>query len=94
MTLGPRGLALPSAVWPYRSKFPDCLAGAVPYSYRNVDLLRDNVIAGLGMAPLPVLAKSRPVAIPLGGPGTLTICQAGEFSVEKCDPALARISWP
>jgi hypothetical protein len=44
------------AVSPYRPrfrstvpKFLDCLAGAVQYSYRNVDLLWDNVIAGLGM---------------------------------------------
>jgi hypothetical protein len=39
---------LTSAVSLYRSKFLDRLAGAVQYSYRNVDLLWDNVIAGLG----------------------------------------------
>jgi len=46
MTLGPRGLALPSAVSLYRSRFIDCAAGAVQYSYRNFDVLWDNVIAG------------------------------------------------
>jgi hypothetical protein len=35
------------------------------------------------MAPLTVLAKSRPVANPSAG---------RELSVKKCDPALARIS--
>jgi hypothetical protein len=45
---------LTSAVSLYRSKFLDRLAGAVQYSYRDVDLLWDNVIAGLWMAPLPV----------------------------------------
>jgi hypothetical protein len=49
ITLAPRGLAVPSAVSLYRSKFLDYLAGAVQYSYRNVDLLWDNAIAGLGM---------------------------------------------
>jgi hypothetical protein len=36
-----------SAVSLYRSKFIDCLAGAVANSYPNVDLLWDNVITGL-----------------------------------------------
>jgi hypothetical protein len=79
MTLGPRGLALPSAVSLYRSKFLDCLAGAVQYSYRNVDLLLDNAIAGLGVAPLTVLAKPRPVANPSAGRGTLQKALADEF---------------
>ena len=68
-----------TVLWPYRSKFPDCLAGAVQYSYRNVDLLLDNAIAGLGMAPLTVLAKPRPVANPSAGRGTLQKALADEF---------------
>jgi hypothetical protein len=35
-----------SAVSLYRSKFTDCIAGAVPNSYPKLDLLWDNVIAG------------------------------------------------
>src|SRR5215471_18001300 len=35
-----------SAVLVYRSKFLDCLRGAVTNSYPSVDLLWDNVIAG------------------------------------------------
>jgi hypothetical protein len=32
----------------YRSKFLDCLRGAIANSYPNVDLLWDNVITGRG----------------------------------------------
>jgi hypothetical protein len=39
-------LTVGSAVSPYRSKFADCMAGAVPNSYPKLDLLWDNVIAG------------------------------------------------
>src|SRR5258707_15446781 len=77
-----------SAVLLYRSKFLDCLRGAVANSYPNVDLLWDNVIAGpWGWPRSTVLAKSRPVTNPRRV-GTLTICRPGEFSIEKCNPPL------
>src|SRR5262249_59517678 len=60
-----------SAVLLYRSKFLDCLRGAVASSYPNVDLLWDNVIAGpWGWPRSTVLAKSRPVTNPSAGRGT------------------------
>ena len=41
------------SVSPYRFKFSDCPAGAVPNSYPKLDLLWDNLIAGpWGVAPL------------------------------------------
>jgi hypothetical protein len=69
----------------YRSRFVDCAAGAVQYSYRNVDLLWDNVIAGPRgkMAPAYGASEVPTRREPLGGSGTLTICQPGEI----CDPA-------
>ena len=58
-----------SAVSIYRSKFLDCLRGAVTNSYPNVDLLWDNVIEHpFGLAPT-VIAKSWPVTLPYGGSG-------------------------
>ena len=55
----------------YRSKFLDCLTGAVANSYPNVDLLWDNVIAGpWGWPRATVLAKSRPVTNPSAGRDT------------------------
>src|SRR5262249_60418689 len=60
-----------SAVLLYRSKFLDCLRGAVASSYPNVDLLWDNVIAGpWGWPRSTVLAKSRPVTNPSAGRDT------------------------
>src|SRR5262249_29762849 len=60
-----------SAVLLYRSKFLDCLTGAVANSYPNVDLLWDNVIAGpWGWPRSTVLAKSRPVTNPSAGRDT------------------------
>ena len=61
-------ITLGSAVSPYRSKFADCMAGAVPNSYPKLDLLWDNVIAGpwggivpaaveLGKEALPTLSR-------------------------------------
>jgi hypothetical protein len=81
LTTGMDNRARPGMAWVslYRSKFLDCLAGAVQYSYRNVDLLWDNAIAGLGMAPLTVLAKPRPVANPSAGRGALQKARADEF---------------
>jgi hypothetical protein len=76
-----------TVLWPYRSKFPDCLAGAVQCSYRNVDLLWDNVIAGLGMmAPLPVLAKSRPVANPSAGREHSRFAKRVNFQLRNATP--------
>ena len=61
-------IAVGSAVLVYRSKFLDCLRGAVANSYLNVDLRWDNVIAGpWGWPRSTVLAKSRPVAYPSAG---------------------------
>lgn len=44
--VSPGTLHLVRAVSFYRSKFLDCLRGAVANSYPNVDLLWDNVITG------------------------------------------------
>jgi hypothetical protein len=61
-----------SAVTPYRSKFLDCSVGTVANSYPNVDLLWDNVIAGLPSWPRNgASCKSRPVVIRCGGSGRL-----------------------
>jgi hypothetical protein len=90
-TLGPRGLPLPSAVSLYRSRFIDCAAGAVQYSYRNFDLLWDNAIAGpRGNGPAYGASEVPARREPLDGSGTLTIAQLGEI----CDPALAQIGSP
>ena len=54
-----------SAVLVYRPKFTDCLAGAVPNGYPNLDLLWDNVIAGPWGTPRKSAdSKSRTAASP------------------------------
>jgi hypothetical protein len=62
-------IAAGSAGSPYRFKFADCLAGAVPNSYPKLDLLWDNVIAGPWTPRKPAKmsdSKSRLVASPTG----------------------------
>ena len=64
-------ITLGSAVSPYRSKFADCMAGAVPNSYPKLDLLWDNVIAGPWGTPRKKMSdsQSRPVTPSCGGLG-------------------------
>jgi hypothetical protein len=70
LTTGMDNRARPGMAWVslYRSKFLDCLAGVVQYSYRNVDLLWDN--AGDGPAYGASEAPAR--REPLGGSGRFT----------------------
>jgi hypothetical protein len=85
-----RALPLHWAVPFYRSKFTDWLAGAVPNSYPNVDLLWDSVIAG-PWGWLRSTVQARVLArrlLPLSAGRGRSICQPGEFSIEKCNPAL------
>jgi hypothetical protein len=53
-----------SAVSPYRSKFADCMAGAVPNSYPKLDLLWDNVIAGPWGTPRSTVLAQVPARHP------------------------------
>ena len=77
------------AVSLYRSKFTERLAGAVLNSYPNVDLPWDNVNAGaMGMAPLYSASASPGPSPTLSAGRERLICQPGEFSIEKCNPAL------
>jgi hypothetical protein len=67
----------------------DCLAGAVSNSYRKVDLLWDTVIAGPWGWPrstVQALVPARRLTLSAGR--ERLICQPGEFSIEKCNPAL------
>src|SRR5262249_17562792 len=73
-----------SAVTPYRSKFSDCSVGTVANSYPNVDLLWDNVIAGLpswprNSASCKVPARCYPMR--WGGP-PYDIPRGGNFHLE------------
>ena len=82
--------ALGCAVSPYRSKFSDCPADAVPNSYPKLDLLWDNVIAGpWGWLRSTVLAQVPARHPAMRRVGTLTICPAAEFQIKKCNPLLA-----
>ena len=47
----------------------------------------------MGMAPLYSASASPGPSPAMRRVGTPTICQAGEFSIERCNPALARMSW-
>ena len=59
----------------YRSKFTDCVAGAVPNGYPKLDLLWHNVIAGPRATPRKSAdSKSRPVASPTRRVGPFTEC--------------------
>ena len=61
-------LHLVRAVSFYRSKFLDCLRGAVANSYPNVDLLWDNVITGPWGAPRKKVSNANPgPSFPLHG---------------------------
>src|SRR5262249_8221070 len=72
----------------YRSKFTDWLAGAVPNSYPNVDLLWDSLIAGPWGWPRSTVQARVPTRrlLPLLAGRERSICQPGEFSIEKCNP--------
>src|SRR5262244_275801 len=89
-TLAASALPLHWAVPFYRSKFTDWLAGAVPNSYPNVDLLWDSVIVGPWGWPRSTAQARVPARrlLPLSAGRERSICQPGEFSIEKCNPAL------
>ena len=73
-----------SAVSPYRSKFADCMAGAVPNSYPKLDLLWDNVIAGpWGWLRSTVLAQVPARHPPCDGSGRLRYAKRAYFHLRN-----------
>ena len=72
------------AVTTYRSKFSDCSVGTVANSYPNVDLLWDNVIAGLPSWPRnSASCKSRPDVTRCGGSGRLRYARQANFQLRN-----------